>query len=63
MGVGGSLVTSGRVGFDEMTMCEQQPAEQSADEATDTTDDVSIDEMVERVRRWLFEGGSDPTPT
>ena len=47
----------------EQPPAEQPPAEQPADEAIDVPDDVPTDEMVERVRRWLFEGGSDPAPT
>ena len=56
-------MTSGSVSIDETTMCERQRPEQPADERNDAIEVVSIDEMVERVRRWLFEQGNDPTPT
>jgi hypothetical protein len=43
-------------------MGEQRPAERPADDQHDPSDDVPVDELIERIRRWLFEGGPDPSP-
>lgn len=39
-----------------------EPTDQQADDGVDALDEAEVDEMIERVRRWLFEGGPDPSP-
>jgi hypothetical protein len=57
------LVAIGTVDTDEWLMTDQQPADEHCDDGLDPhpaqRTEVAVDEMVERVRRWLFEGGSN----
>lgn len=57
----------GTVDNDEWTMGAREPTPEHDEDGVDARalarQDLAVDEVIERVRQWLFEGGSHQPPS